>query len=109
MTPNNPASRGRAVPTIDYNIVVLGSAGVGKSSMISRYTTGHFSRGYTPTIEERYRKEQTIAGRRYRQCGKHVKYGKRVKNGRNTRNRSKIGEKGPKSDFDVKKSFSNST
>lgn len=66
MTPNNPASRGRAVPTIDYNIVVLGSAGVGKSSMISRYTTGHFSRGYTPTIEERYRKEQTIAGRRYR-------------------------------------------
>jgi len=67
MTPNNPASRGnRPVPTIDYNIVVLGSAGVGKSSMISRYTTGHFSRGYTPTIEERYRKEQTIAGRRYR-------------------------------------------
>ena len=71
MTPNNPASRGgrnnnASVPTIDYNIVVLGSAGVGKSSMISRYTTGHFSRGYTPTIEERYRKEQTIAGRRYR-------------------------------------------
>merc|ERR1712170_44206 len=67
MTPNNPSrSRTNNKKVIEYNIVVVGSAGVGKSSMIARFTTGNFTRGYTPTIEEIYRVDHEIGDIIYR-------------------------------------------
>lgn len=50
---------------VEFNTVVLGSRGVGKSSMIQRFITGQFSRGYTPTIEQKYRKEMKVNGTDY--------------------------------------------
>ena len=35
----------------EYKLVVLGSAGVGKSPLIIRYVTGQFLVRYDPTVE----------------------------------------------------------
>lgn len=40
----------------DYRIVVLGSAGVGKTSLLNRFTLGTFSELYSPTVEDTYAK-----------------------------------------------------
>lgn len=53
MTPNG-MHRSQAIK--EFNTVVLGSPGVGKSSMIERFMTGQFHKGYTPTIEQKYKK-----------------------------------------------------
>lgn len=39
----------------DYRVVVFGSAGVGKTSLVLRFVRGKFSDTYVPTIEDTYR------------------------------------------------------
>ncbi|ELV11320.1 GTP-binding protein Di-Ras3 isoform X2 [Tupaia chinensis] len=39
----------------DYRVVVVGSAGVGKSALVQRWVRGTFREAYLPTIEDTYR------------------------------------------------------
>ncbi|XP_004483751.1 GTP-binding protein Di-Ras3 [Dasypus novemcinctus] len=39
----------------DYRVVVIGSAGVGKSALVQRWVRGTFRDAYLPTIEDTYR------------------------------------------------------
>ncbi|CAF3666994.1 unnamed protein product [Rotaria socialis] len=39
----------------DYRIVVLGSAGVGKTNCVLRFVNGQFRENYIPTVEDTYR------------------------------------------------------
>uniref|UniRef100_A0A8C3VWN4 DIRAS family GTPase 3 n=1 Tax=Catagonus wagneri TaxID=51154 RepID=A0A8C3VWN4_9CETA len=63
----------------DFRVVVLGSAGVGKSALVQRWVRGNFREAYLPTIEDTYRQvlgcshkvgalhiTDTTGGRRYR-------------------------------------------
>ncbi|CAF1457832.1 unnamed protein product [Adineta steineri] len=52
--PNTPF---RAMPdqSTDYRIVVLGSAGVGKTNCVLRFVNGQFRENYIPTVEDTYR------------------------------------------------------
>ncbi|XP_036715848.1 GTP-binding protein Di-Ras3 [Balaenoptera musculus] len=63
----------------DFRVVVLGSAGVGKSALVQRWVRGNFREAYLPTIEDTYRQAlgcshkagalhitDTTGGRRYR-------------------------------------------
>ncbi|KAL5291592.1 RASD2 family protein [Megaselia abdita] len=45
-----------------YRLVVLGSARVGKTSLVSRFLGGKFDDSYTPTIEDFHRKLYRIRG-----------------------------------------------
>jgi len=50
------------IPT--YHIVVLGTGGVGKSSLVLRFTADEFVDEYDPTIEDKYRDHvYTVDGR----------------------------------------------
>ena len=46
----------------NYKVVIMGSGGVGKSSICVRYCTGNFVDGYDPTIEDTYRKLVIVKG-----------------------------------------------
>ncbi|XP_076463933.1 LOW QUALITY PROTEIN: circularly permutated Ras protein 1-like [Babylonia areolata] len=46
----------------DYKIVMLGSGGVGKSSVTLRFTQNTFLEAYDPTIEDTYRKMIRVTG-----------------------------------------------
>lgn len=48
-----------------YRLVVLGSPKVGKTAIVSRFLTGKFDDGYTPTIEDFHRKIYKIKGQVY--------------------------------------------
>lgn len=49
----------------EYNIVVLGGGGVGKSCITIQFIKSKFIDEYDPTIEDSYRKEITIKENRY--------------------------------------------
>ncbi|CAF0914814.1 unnamed protein product [Rotaria sordida] len=53
----DPATPFRVMPdqSTDYRIVVLGSAGVGKTNCVLRFVNGQFRENYIPTIEDTYR------------------------------------------------------
>ena len=40
----------------DYRVVVFGSGGVGKTSLVLRFINGTFNTNYIPTVEDTYRK-----------------------------------------------------
>ncbi|KAL8583824.1 hypothetical protein ACOMHN_040293 [Nucella lapillus] len=46
----------------EYKVVMLGSGGVGKSSITLRFTQDTFMDDYDPTIEDSYRKMITVSG-----------------------------------------------
>ncbi|KAL8583825.1 hypothetical protein ACOMHN_040294 [Nucella lapillus] len=46
----------------EYKVVMLGSGGVGKSSITLRFTQDTFMDNYDPTIEDSYRKMITVSG-----------------------------------------------
>ncbi|XP_065181174.1 circularly permutated Ras protein 1-like [Sycon ciliatum] len=46
----------------EYKVVVLGSGGVGKSSLTIRFIQNHFVSDYDPTIEDSYRKQCIVPG-----------------------------------------------
>jgi len=57
------------VPTPAQNcqrMVVLGSAKVGKTAIVSRFLSNCFDEKYTPTIEDFHRKVYRIRGEAYR-------------------------------------------
>jgi len=47
----------------EYNIVVVGGGGVGKSAITSRFIKGKWVDAYDPTIEEAYQKQMEIDGK----------------------------------------------
>lgn len=46
----------------EYKIALLGSTGVGKSSLCLQFTRNKFQEKYEPTIEDYYRREATLDG-----------------------------------------------
>ncbi|KAL3311543.1 Ras- protein Rap-1A [Cichlidogyrus casuarinus] len=48
-----------------YNLVVLGSGGVGKSALTVQFVQGIFVEKYDPTIEDSYRKQIEVDGKHY--------------------------------------------
>jgi len=46
----------------EYNIVVLGSGGVGKSALTVQFVQGLFVKSYDPTIEDAYKKQIEVDG-----------------------------------------------
>ncbi|KAK9457944.1 ras family-domain-containing protein [Dipodascopsis uninucleata] len=47
----------------EYNLVVLGAGGVGKSALTVQFTQGVFLDSYDPTIEDSYRKQVELDGK----------------------------------------------
>ena len=43
-------------------MVILGSGGVGKSSICNQFVMNHFIEDYDPTIEDSYRKQVVVKG-----------------------------------------------
>ncbi|KAI0297249.1 ras family-domain-containing protein [Multifurca ochricompacta] len=46
----------------EYQLVVLGSGGVGKSALTIQFMHNHFVEEYDPTMEDLYRKQCVIDG-----------------------------------------------
>ncbi|EDO25607.1 predicted protein, partial [Nematostella vectensis] len=44
-----------------FRVVVLGSGGVGKTSLVKRFISGTFSEQYTPTVGDLYEKSVTLS------------------------------------------------
>ncbi|KAJ1821026.1 hypothetical protein LPJ75_000806, partial [Coemansia sp. RSA 2598] len=44
----------------EYKVVMLGSGGVGKSMLTTKFINGNFSEDYDPTIEDSYRKQCSV-------------------------------------------------
>lgn len=57
VTCRTPRLRGR-----EYKLVILGSGGVGKSSICTQFVMNQFIDQYDPTIEDSYRKQVVVKG-----------------------------------------------
>lgn len=59
-----PAGRDRRASKAmrEYEVVVLGAGGVGKSALTVRFVNDSFLEHYNPTIEEQYRREIVVDG-----------------------------------------------
>lgn len=55
-----------APPENCHRLVILGSAKVGKTAIVSRFLANKFDENYTPTIEDFHRKIYRIRGAPYR-------------------------------------------
>lgn len=53
-----------SAPTKEYQLVVMGGGGVGKSTLSVQFIQGQFVDEYDPTIEDSYRKELEVDGER---------------------------------------------
>jgi len=62
---NGLTPSGRPLPPRQRKIAVLGSRGVGKSSMVVQFVDNHFVESYYPTIEEQFAKEFRYRGKDY--------------------------------------------
>ncbi|VUZ54224.1 unnamed protein product, partial [Hymenolepis diminuta] len=51
-SPIYPVSESSTIP--DFNVVLFGAAGVGKSALVRRFLKNSFSELYRPTVEETY-------------------------------------------------------
>ncbi len=47
-----------------YSIAVMGGGGCGKSALVIRFVSNHFVQEFDPTIEDSYRKQTTVDGRK---------------------------------------------
>ncbi|CAD6586059.1 MAG: GTP-binding protein [Cyphobasidiales sp. Tagirdzhanova-0007] len=56
---------GRAVPPKQRKVLLMGSRGVGKSSIALQFVDSHFPSQYYPTIEEKFTKEFKYKGKEY--------------------------------------------
>ncbi|XP_052068821.1 GTP-binding protein Rhes-like [Mytilus californianus] len=61
-TRQRSGSQGAASNEVHYRIVVLGAAGVGKSSIISQFLYERFNSEYKETVEELHRGQYNIGG-----------------------------------------------
>ena len=60
-------TEGEAAPSKNcFRFVILGSAKVGKTSIVSRFLSNKYDDTYTPTIEDFHRKVYKIRGETYR-------------------------------------------
>jgi DIRAS family GTP-binding Ras-like protein 2 len=57
---NSVSGRQTTERNTDYRVVVFGSAGVGKSSLVLRFVRGTFKDAYVPTVEDTYRQVMPI-------------------------------------------------
>ena len=51
-----------SIARVEYKIILVGSTGVGKSSLCLQFTRNQFDDKYEPTIEDYYRREATLDG-----------------------------------------------
>src|SRR5690606_10137777 len=50
---------------MEFKVVVLGDGGVGKSTFVIQFVSGHFIEEYDPTLEDSYRKQLTFEDETY--------------------------------------------
>lgn len=57
---NRSGSQGKVINELRYRVVVLGAAGVGKSSIISQFLYDRFNKGYKETIEDLHQQQYEL-------------------------------------------------
>ena len=58
-----PSRQGRYHPAREFNVVVLGAGGVGKSCLTAQFVHNEWIESYDPTIEDSYRTQVGVDGR----------------------------------------------
>jgi Ras-related protein Rap-1B len=58
-----PRNNYRPQPSREFNVVVLGAGGVGKSCLTAQFVHNEWIESYDPTIEDSYRTQLQVDGR----------------------------------------------